>query len=570
MPARAATAPQRDANGTYLIAASGDLIWFRDSINSGGIPISSDAKLTADIDLGGANWIPIANGNLRYAGKFDGGGHTVSSYTITSNDLTSNGYRSYYAGLFGLIAASGDVRNLTVSGDINVDGGEDWMLYAGGVAGDNLGVISNCENRGAVRASARGVGGASNVGGVAGQNESTIANCLNGGAVTASGSSGNGIYAGGVAGNNLSGAITNCASLGDVTASGSGSNYAGGVAGSNSSNGTITNCASAGAVTASDSGSQNHAGGVAGYNAQTITNCASLGVVTASGSGSNYAGGVAGYNGSNGTITNCGWLVSGDINAGLNAVGDNSGSNPTHVVSLDQTQKNMVVTTVLPKERNITVSLNGRVAAFASYPGTSADMSGYFSVTSTSISPDIASIDNSWPYRLTGIADGRATLTAANVEIKATNFASIGSAVTPGISADLSCAVTVVPPIAVTGVTLSSTELNLTAGSSNTAQLTATVLPAGATNRNVSWSSDNSAVATVDANGLVTAIAAGTATITVTTEEGAFTATCAVTVNGAPTPTPTPSGGSSGGCAAGIGATALLALLPFALRRRKK
>ena len=82
-------------------------------------------------------------------------------------------------------------------------------------------------------------------------------------------------------------------------------------------------------------------------------------------------------------------------------------------------------------------------------------------------------------------------------------------------------------PEPVTGVSLNPKELDLTVGSKAT--LTATVAPANASNKNVSWESSNTSVATVD-NGEVTAIAAGTATITVTTEEGNHTATCYVTV----------------------------------------
>ncbi|MBQ3328000.1 MAG: Ig domain-containing protein [Clostridia bacterium] len=81
----------------------------------------------------------------------------------------------------------------------------------------------------------------------------------------------------------------------------------------------------------------------------------------------------------------------------------------------------------------------------------------------------------------------------------------------------------------VTGVSLDKTELTLDEGDSAT--LAATVSPEDASNKNVTWTSSDEKVATVDATGKVTAIKAGTATITVTTEDGEKTATCAVTVN---------------------------------------
>ena len=81
--------------------------------------------------------------------------------------------------------------------------------------------------------------------------------------------------------------------------------------------------------------------------------------------------------------------------------------------------------------------------------------------------------------------------------------------------------------VPVTGVKLDQTELSLYTGESKT--LIATVQPSDATNKNVTWSSDKPEVATVE-NGKVTAKAAGTATITVTTEDGEKTATCTVTV----------------------------------------
>ena len=89
------------------------------------------------------------------------------------------------------------------------------------------------------------------------------------------------------------------------------------------------------------------------------------------------------------------------------------------------------------------------------------------------------------------------------------------------------CKVTVKVPV--TGVSLDKTDLSLTEG--DTYQLSATVSPSNATNKTVSWKSSATSVATVSSNGLITAIAQGSATITVTTEDGGYSASCRVTVN---------------------------------------
>ena len=94
-------------------------------------------------------------------------------------------------------------------------------------------------------------------------------------------------------------------------------------------------------------------------------------------------------------------------------------------------------------------------------------------------------------------------------------------------------------PVLVTSVALNKSELSLYTGQSEI--LTATVQPSDATIQNVTWSSSDGAVATVDANGNVTAVAPGTAAITVTTDDGNKTATCTVTVS------KRSSSGSSGG-----------------------
>jgi|WetSurMetagenome_2_1015567.scaffolds.fasta_scaffold04726_5 hypothetical protein len=81
--------------------------------------------------------------------------------------------------------------------------------------------------------------------------------------------------------------------------------------------------------------------------------------------------------------------------------------------------------------------------------------------------------------------------------------------------------------VAVTGVSLDKSTLSLTVG--NTATLTATLKPANATNKSVTWSSDTKSVANVS-SGTVTAVAAGSAIITVSTTDGNYTATCTATV----------------------------------------
>jgi len=142
------------------------------------------------------------------------------------------------------------------------------------------------------------------------------------------------------------------------------------------------------------------------------------------------------------------------------------------------------------------------------------------------VKPDNATNKNvSWSSSNTSIAtvnNGKVTAVAAgtaNITVTTVNG---------GKTAD--CAVTVQAGTPVTGVILDKTSLNLTVG--DTEVLTVTIAPANATNKNVTWSSSNTGIATVN-NGTVTAVAAGSATITVTTVNGGKTATCAVTVQAA-------------------------------------
>ena len=131
-------------------------------------------------------------------------------------------------------------------------------------------------------------------------------------------------------------------------------------------------------------------------------------------------------------------------------------------------------------------------------------------VTWSSSSDSIATVSDEGV--VTGVAEGDATITVTTED--------------GGFTA--TCNVTVeAATVAVTGVTVSPTSDSITVG--ETLTLTATVAPENATNKAVTWSTSEATVATVE-DGVVTGVSAGNATITVTTEDGGFTATCDVTV----------------------------------------
>ena len=165
-------------------------------------------------------------------------------------------------------------------------------------------------------------------------------------------------------------------------------------------------------------------------------------------------------------------------------------TNPMKTITLDQ--------------HELTILINQQATLVATITPADADDK---TILWSSSDANVASVLNGV---VSAVKVGKAIIYAKNIE---------------GTVAD-SCVVTV-DPIAVTGVTLDLTELALEVPATGT--LTATVAPADATNKSVVWTSDNEAVATVE-KGVVTAVAAGTANITVTTVDGNFTATCVVTV----------------------------------------
>jgi len=124
-------------------------------------------------------------------------------------------------------------------------------------------------------------------------------------------------------------------------------------------------------------------------------------------------------------------------------------------------------------------------------------------------------------------SDNQAVATAVNGEVKTLDAGTANITVkVKNTNISATCKV-VVSPIKVTGISLNLASVEIVRGNSN--QLVATLNPTNATNKNISWSSSNSSIATV-ANGLVSGVSVGSATITAKAEDGSFTATCQVGV----------------------------------------
>ena len=157
---------------------------------------------------------------------------------------------------------------------------------------------------------------------------------------------------------------------------------------------------------------------------------------------------------------------------------------------------------------NLNAGAGAQLTATVS-PGTASNKS----VTWSSSNTAVATVNGSG--YVTAVGNGTATITVKTAE---------GGKIA-------NCTVTV--RTAPTGVSLNATTLNLNAGAG--AQLTATVSPGTASNKSVTWSSSNTAVATVNGSGYVTAVGNGTATITVKTAEGGKIANCTVNVTTKPT-----------------------------------
>ena len=583
-PVRADALTKGD-DGVYLIATPADLREFRDGVNSEEL-ISADARLTADIDLSSADgtpeeWTPIGDGHNKtqqsvgvpnYRGAFDGAGHTVGGYKITTTiDKTDIGF-------FGHIGVNGRVTGLTVSGKIDIPADDSHRV--GGIAGQNVGTISNCVNEGAVTSAVGDTGG---IAGVNGANvpdglsfPGTILNCVNRGNVTSSKS---GSPFGGIVGvNGAVGTMSNCVNYGDVYGSGL-AESGGGIAGKNNG-GTITNCVNYKTV----SGSQ-YAGGVVGhtiFKTNTTSNCVNYGDVygskTSGGVGGviglhkdgtvsncvssgniisgDIAGGVVGEN-RGGTISNCGWLYS-QVNS--KGVGSGDVSPAPEPVSLDQTGIEKSVVVLLAEPMNITLR-TGDTAKITldTLPGIPAAFGEY--VRNIIVTPDPEKIsakvnEEKGEITLTSLKEGTSAL-CVSADLYTTDFNN--SLVPSDKPVPLSLTIYVSARRTLGGITLSPDKMNLRVGASG--KFTATVTAEEAADQTINWHCSNEKIATVDNEGNVKALAVGEATITAMTADGKHDAAAKVTVANRH------SGGN--GCAAGVGALALFALIPLLLRKKK-
>ena len=191
--------------------------------------VVNENVLKADGTLNGTpthSWTPIGTSGNKFAGKFDGQGHTISGLYFSNTGSGNYPTGGNYVGLFGRVSGS----SCKISNAGLVDSYIRGYRYVGGICGY--------------------------------ASSSTITNCYNAGTVI-----GNNNYVGGICSEAYSSTITNCHNTGTITG---GSDHVGGICGYAYSSSTIANCYNTGTIT----GSSYYVGGVCGCNgSSTITNC---------------------------------------------------------------------------------------------------------------------------------------------------------------------------------------------------------------------------------------------------------------------------------------------------------
>ena len=244
-----------ESNGSYTVTSADGLMNIAKLVNGGKTDIN--ITLDTDIDLTGKDWTPIGTDyDNSYKGTFDGGGHTITGLTFTTNDE--------YAGLFGWLNRAGTVKNVVMEG-VQITSNQIYGGSIGGVVGYGWGTIENCSVSG-------------NVSGT--------------------------VYVGGVVGVQIGGSITGCSSSATVK----GTVDVGGVAGQTNSSATLTACYATGNVIIEMDPKKNIAGGsLVGMNAgSSLLACYATGNVTSTGSSTGYMH-IGGFLGNNYTTVTAGY-----------------------------------------------------------------------------------------------------------------------------------------------------------------------------------------------------------------------------------------------------------------------
>ena len=244
-----------ESNGSYTVYNADGLMNIAKLVNGGKSDIN--ITLTADIDLTGKDWTPIGTDyDNSYKGTFDGGGHTITGLTFTTNDE--------YAGLFGWLNRAGTVKNVVMEG-VQITSNQIYGGSIGGVVGSGWGTIENCSVSGSVSGT---------------------------------------VYVGGVVGVQIGGSITGCSSSATVK----GTVDVGGVAGQTNSSATLTACYATGNVIIEMDTKKNIAGGsLVGMNAgSSLLACYATGNVTSTGSSTGYMH-IGGFWGNNYTTVTAGY-----------------------------------------------------------------------------------------------------------------------------------------------------------------------------------------------------------------------------------------------------------------------
>ena len=477
-------------------------------------------KLMNDIDL--TQWInensptegwPAIGRNSGEATYIDGDGHKVTGLWMNT---TQN-----YNGLFSNFSA-GQIKNLTVevATGKKVKGGD----YTGILIGRNAnGRLVNCSVKGEVE-------GSGHVGGLVGYAENTTIS-----AITSEASITGTTYVGGVAGQVMNCTMTTCNASTTIISSGANSNV-GGLVGY-AKGGSISKCTAENSLTAADE--SNYVGGLVGYSETPISLSFSVGNVTATGSDS-YSGGLVGYtlspvencyskantNGTQFTAALVGYTFSsidkcyakGNVNGvmyGGGVVGELDG--PTASISNSIACCNTLSLTAQSSwgSRVIGGFKNG-----AAEPGNTNYALSTMQVSLNNV-PQTKTDDS-----VEGIAKTKAELKTAQTYMDlGWNFSEVWGIEEGERYPYLLWEIDVNP---VADISFDKTTMLIAVGKSET--INASVLPLGATNKRLEWTSNNTAVATVE-DGVVTAVAVGTATITASSTDGSnISATCTVTV----------------------------------------